>query len=191
MMNSGMRLIKNLIFSIVSILIANSIFVNTASAVVDPANYNFSLDQLAVFKPGSDIKQAIEKYGKAEVVDEKSPTKTLRFYVAHIRYKFAVIVRIAKEKVVDFHARLPAYFLHDVFHQSLLNRYGKQNFYRLINGTALYLWENKEGVNYLYSGTCTITCFPTYISAFPKEAPFAGYKPLFEEFVNQRDFKSK
>jgi hypothetical protein len=182
---------KNIVFSIVSILIVKGIFVNSAHAVVDPANYNFSLDQLAVFKPGSDIKGAIEKYGKAELIDKNSKTKTLRFYVAHIRYKFAVIVRIAEEKVVDFHARLPAYFLHDVFHQSMLNRYGKQNFYRLINGTAVYLWENKEGVNYLYNGTCTITCFPVYLSAYPKEPPFKGYKPLYEEFVTERDFKKK
>lgn len=184
-------MIKSLIFSIVSIFIGIGIFVNRAHSVVDPANYNFSLDQLAVFKPGTDIKQAIEKYGQAEVLDEKNQTKTLRFYVAHIRYKFAVLVRIANEKVIDYHARLPAYFLHDVFHQSLLNRYGKQSLYRFNNGTALYLWDNKDGVNYIYNGTCTITCFPTYLSAFPKEPPFPGYKPLFEELVQQVDFKAK
>ena len=42
---------KNIVFSIVSILIVKGIFVNSAHAVVDPANYNFSIDQLAVFKP--------------------------------------------------------------------------------------------------------------------------------------------
>lgn len=182
---------KKCFISIIYILIINGIIAIRASAVVDPANYNFSLDQLAVFKPGSDIKGAIEKYGKAELIQENGNTKMLRFYVAHIRYKFAVLVRIANEQVVDYHARLPGYFLHDVFHQSMLNRYGQQNFYRLINGTAVYLWENKEGVNYLYSGTCTITCFPTYLSAYPKDPPFPGYTPLYEEFVTERDYVQK
>lgn len=180
------------IISIIStILMANAIFVNQASAVVDPANYNFSLDQLEVFKPGNDIKKAIEKYGDAQVLDEQAETKTLRFYVAHIRYKFGVLVRIKEDKIIDFHARLPGYFLHDVFHQSLINRYGNQNFYRLINGTAIYQWNNKKGVNYLYSGTCTITCFPIYLSAYPADEPYPGYKPLYEELLKQRDFKAK
>ena len=172
------------------ILLLNWIFVNQSMALVDPANYDFSLDSFEVFRPGNSVKQAIEKHGKAELVSEKGKTKTLKFYVAQIRYKFAVIVRVEGDKIVDYHARLPSYFLHDVFHQSMLNRFGAQNFYRLIDGTAIYQWSNKEGINYIYSGTCTITCFPVYLSAYPEEPPFKGYRPLFKELLAPQDFKS-
>ena len=61
------------------------------------------------------------KYGKPEIMQTKGEVISLKFYVAHIRYKFPVIVQMKNGKVLDFFAKLPSYFLHDVFLHILLS----------------------------------------------------------------------
>ena len=93
----------------------------------------------------------------------------MRFYVKQLRYRFSVMVQIEGNKVVDFFATLPSYFLHDVFHQSLINRLGKQTRYFYQENSAVYLWKNKKGIDFIYRATCTITCFPIYLAGRPSE----------------------
>lgn len=153
-------------------------------AEVTPANYNFSLESLKVFKPGTP-REAFEKvYGKGEVWKKENKTIILKYYVAQIRYKFPVFVQIFENKVVDYYARLPTYFLHDIFHQSIINRIGKQDKYYRIENNALYKWVNKKGIDYIYSGTCTITCFPIYYSEALNKPPSGmnNYKKLVDRF---------
>lgn len=156
----------------------------SAFAEVTPPNYNFSLDSLQVFKPGSTREAFEKKYGKGEVWKEQNKTVVLKYYVAQIRYKFPVFVQVFDGKVVDFFARLPTYFLHDVFHQSLINRIGKQDKYFKVEGNALYSWKNKKGIDHTYSGTCTITCFPIFYSEALNRPPegMNNYKPLVDQF---------
>lgn len=154
------------------------------NAEVKPANYDFSLESLKVFKPGTP-REAFEKvYGKGEVWKKENKTITLKYYVAQIRYKFPVFVQLFENKVVDYYARLPTYFLHDLFHQSIINRIGKQDKYFRIENNALYKWENKKGINYIYSGTCTITCFPIFYSEALSKPPSGmnNYKTLVDKF---------
>ena len=152
-------------------------------AEVKPANYDFSLESLKVFKPGSTREAFEKKYGKGVVWKEQNKTVVLKYYVAQIRYKFPVFVQIYDGKVVDFFARLPTYFLHDLFHQSIINRVGKQDKYFRIENNALYKWVNKKGIDYTYSGTCTITCFPIFYSEALSKPPSGmnSYKPLVEQ----------
>jgi len=138
--------------------------VQDAAAKVDPPNYEFSLTELETFAPGASFESLKTKYGKAFPVKSSDGSKVYKFYVAQIRYKFPVYVQIVNDKVIDFYATLPTYFLHDVFHQSLINKLGKQDFYQLVEKNAIYIWNNKNGVKHIYSGTCTITCFPLYYS---------------------------
>ena len=63
-------------------------------------------------------------------------------------------------------AHLPQYFSHDLFHQALINRLGKQDSYLKKNKTAVYRWKNRKGLNYIYAGACTITCFPIYYAVY-------------------------
>ena len=87
-----------------------------------------------------------------------------------------------KDKVLDMYTRLPSYFLHDVFHQSLINRYGKQQKYELKDSTAVYRWDNTPNYTQIYSGACTVTCFPIFYTAIQKdlgEIP-PNYKPLID-----------
>jgi len=169
---------------ITTILISYCVLVNEANSKVEPANYNFSLDALKVFLPGTDYNTVVKKYGKGEVVDGGSPIITYKYYVAQIRYKFPVYVQVFEGKVLDFFARLPTYFSHDLFHQAIINRYGKQDLYKKVEENALYTWKDEKGIRFIYSGTCTITCFPLYFSGLIKNPPAeaGGYKPLINKF---------
>lgn len=151
-------------------------------AAITPPNYNFSLDTMTDFAPGASLEALKTKYGKSFFMGENGNLKTIKFYVSHIRYKFPVMIQVSGDKVVDFFAVLPSYFLHDVFHQSLINRIGKQDVYKKFEENALYIWNAKDGIKHVYSGTCTITCFPLYYSQISTEAP-GGFKPLIEQFM--------
>lgn len=131
------------------------------NAKVETPNYNFSIDTLSEFLPGKKIDDIQAKYGKGEVVSEERGIKTVKFYVSQIRYKFPVMIQVRENQVEDVFARLPSYFLHDVFFQSLINRYGKQTTYKKTGEQAYYVW-NKDSLKHIYSAACTITCFPIF-----------------------------
>lgn len=156
------------------------IFSFAAIAKVDPPNYDFSLDNLKPFFPGENKQAVLSKYGEGFIL-KNGFVEIRRFYVSHIRYKFPVVVTFYQDQIVDMFATLPSYFLHDIFHQSLINRFGKQDKYTNYNGTALYQWSNKNNLNLNYSSTCTITCFPLYFSVSMANPPQGVYfTPLIE-----------
>lgn len=137
-------------------------FLTQAYAKVDPPNYDFSLKKFDLFMPGSKLADIEKEYKFKEVVFNQGTYITYKFYVEHMRYKFAILVQTQDGIVLDFHARLPQYFLHDIFHQSLINKIGKQNTYKNKNEHSLYVWDNTNGNQHIYSSACTITCFPIY-----------------------------
>lgn len=183
-----MKLVTIQLFILI-IVLQVPIWVNQAIAEVDPPNYEFSLDSLSVFYPGSTMAQMEEAHGKGELIKDAGEVKTYRFYVAQIRYKFPVFVQIYRNKSLDFFAKLPSYFLHDVFHQSMINRYGKQETFYKKEGTALYIWNNEEGTKFTYAGTCTITCFPIYLSgtyASNENNELPSFQSLLKQFAIKR-----
>lgn len=137
------------------------------NAKVEAPNYDFSLDALSDFYPDRPVSSLEGKHGKPEEMSSKGDVKTLKYYVAHIRYKFPVIVQTKDGMITDFFARLPSYFLHDVFFQSLVNRYGKQTSYKKVGEEAVYTWE-KDSLKHVYSAACTITCFPIFYAVEKK-----------------------
>jgi hypothetical protein len=146
------------------------------NAKVEAPNYDFSVSTLEDFFPGKDVSEIEKKYGTAEVMSEAGNVKTLKFYVAQIRYKFPVLVQVENGIVNDVFARLPNYFLHDVFFQSLVNRFGKQTTYKKVLEEAYYVWDQKP-LKHVYSAACTITCFPIFYSVQKSE----GLTPLLEK----------
>lgn len=90
--------------------------------------------------------------------------RLLRFSVEHLRYKFGAFVELRGDRVIGFFAALPSYFLHDIFHQGLINRFGMQDEFFHRDATSVYRWNNANGLTLTYSGACTITCFPIYVS---------------------------
>ncbi|MFZ8934385.1 MAG: hypothetical protein ACO2ZP_10845 [Bacteriovoracaceae bacterium] len=140
------------------------IALNLYAEVTQP-NFDFELNQLELFKPGS-TKQAIEeKYKNGEDIEEG----IRRYGIEHQKFLFPIFVRYENEKVSGYYAKLPTYFLHDVFHQSLINKIGKQDKYFKKENSAVYIWNNKDGFKHIYSASCTITCFPVFYAVFKAE----------------------
>ena len=102
------------------------------------------------------------KYPTKEITFNSEQFQTYKYYITHVRYKFAIQVQFHKGIVTDFHARLPQYFLHDIFHQSLINRLGKQDIYKNENEHSIYIWKKAKNRRHYYAGACTITCFTLY-----------------------------
>ncbi len=144
------------------IIFFTSFFSFTTSAEIVPPNYNFTLDQFNIFHPGQLLPKIKEKYGKGRIVFTQNEMTTYEFFVQHQRYNFPVFVQTYRKKVIDFYTPLPSYFLHNIFHQSLINRLGKQDSYKRSEHTAVYNWRNKKGFTYTYSGQCSFTCYPVY-----------------------------
>jgi len=162
-------------------------FISNLKAKVDPPNYDFSMDKLQVFMPGKSLKEIEKSYKTKELVFKNGVFKTYKFFVEHIRYRFPIFVQFKGDTATDFHARLPAYFLHDVFHQSLINRLGKQDHYKKQDEQASYIWKNKNGLRHVYSGGCAITCFPIFYAVKPVEHKNGiGYQPVLEKFQSSR-----
>ena len=147
------------------------------SAKVKAPNYDFSLDSLQVFMPGAKLEDIQTKFKKAVKLQKTDKGVSLyKVYVEQIRYKFPVFFQTKESVIIDFYARLPAYFLHDIFHQSIINRFGKQDKYFKKEEAAVYIW-NKKKNTYVYSGGCTITCFPIYYTVYSNEMKAS---PLFK-----------
>lgn len=135
---------------------------NSIHAKVDPPNYDFSLSQFDIFMPGKNAKDIDQKYPTKELVFKTEQFITYKYYLKHLRYNFAVLVQFHKDVVTDFHARLPQYFLHDLFHQSLINKMGTQDIYKRSEEQAIYIWKNNNNNRHYYAGACTIICFPIF-----------------------------
>lgn len=131
---------------------------------VEPPNYDFSVKKFDVFMPGQSLNNIEKQYKNKELVFKDDQYLTYKFYIEHIRYKFFILVQFQKGIVTDFHARLPQYFLHDIFHQSLIKKIGTQDIYKKKEEQAIYIWNNKNNMKHIYTGACTITCFPIYYS---------------------------
>jgi len=153
-------------------------------AKVDPPNYNFSLDELKIFSPFTKLEDIKKKYTNLTIVENSNGLITYKTYHTQLRYKFPVLFQVKNDVVTDFYARLPAYFLHDVFHQSLINRYKKQDYYHKDQEQAVYIWKDKENINHIYSGACSITCFPIYYAQYPKKHNFGNYIPVIKKLHN-------
>lgn len=152
-----------LINKLIPIFIALSVFVNTAKAKAEQVNYDFTYDKFKQFYPGKTLKEIKLKYPRIELINSDGAFETYQANIIYVRYQFPIYIQIKDGQVVDFYARLPSYFIHDIFHQSLINRFGMQNKFHNKDGTSFYIWNNAEGLQITYSGACTITCFPIFI----------------------------
>ncbi len=142
-------------------------------------NYSFSLKTLDTFYPGVTLADIKKKYPKTKIF--KKDGGLYKTYVEHSKYKFPVFFKVKKNIVTSFFARLPTFFLHDLFHQSLIDRYGKQDRYKKVNKSALYFWDDEKGIKLTYKGECTITCFPSYLAGESSKSGEANGKSILQE----------
>jgi len=163
------------------------IFLNNSftQAKVDPPNYDFSLNSLTIFKPGNLKSNLLKdpKYKKGKLYEKNGEFEIYRFEIIQLRYKFPIFVQFYQGKIIDYWAKLPSYFLHNIFLQSLQKRFGKHNSYFNKNSLSLYYWKNIKNISIVYSGTCTITCFPVFIYVRKtKQESIPGLKYLIDKF---------
>lgn len=145
-----------------------SLMFQPLNAKVESPNYNFELTSLDDFYPGKFISEIEKKYGRSEVLGKESELTTQKFLVKHPRYNVSAILQEKSGEVQDVFFRLPSYFLHDSFFQSLVNRLGKQSTYKKVGEEAFYVW-NKDSLRHVYSAACTITCFPIFYAIEKRE----------------------
>lgn len=150
-------------------------------AKVLPPNYNFSFDSLNSLLPNSSVKEAQQIFGESSLNYKEGSSTVEMFKVKADFYHLTVFIQHQSGIIQDTYIKLPSYFLHDVFHQSLINRYQKQQEYYLEDEHAIYRWSNAK-LEMTYSSTCTITCFPIYLSL--TNSSFKQ-KSLLEHFRNQ------
>lgn len=156
-------------FVIITALIASF---PRAYSKIEPPNYDFSLDAFNKFAPGVTYDDIAKDYKPELVMENPDGTAVYKIYINHMRYVFPLFFQTYQKKIIDYIARLPSYFIHDIFHQSIINRYGKQNKYTKKENSAVYIWDNIQGTNkIIYSGSCTITCFPMYYALIPQNPP--------------------
>ncbi len=169
---------------VLTILVGSGLLVNRAFSKVEAPNYDFTLKKLEPFTPGKNINDLPEGVGKGEITEDKGDTKIIRYTLVHARYNFPIYVQTKKNIILDFYARFPTYFLHDSFHQSLINKFGKQSKYYKQENNAVYSWDDLEGMRVIYSGSCTITCYPNYVSYIQKTQKKGDFVPLISKFSN-------
>lgn len=138
-------------------------------AKVEAPNYHFDLETLSVFFPGRSVSEIDSKFKKGEVMGTEDGVRIIKYTVSETKYNFVVFIQEKDGTVEDFFARLPSYFLHDVFFQSLTNRYGKQTTFKRTHEEAFYTWDAPP-LKHVYSASCTITCFPIFYSVEKKES---------------------
>lgn len=129
-------------------------------AKVESPNYHFDLKEFDSYLPGKTIEPSS---GQLLLLNKKGSTTLYKSEIKTTKYHIPLFITLEKNTVIDFYAKLPSYFLHDVFFQSLINQYGKQTSYQMKNEHAVYTWDTKE-LLITYSATCTITCFPLFLS---------------------------
>ncbi len=160
------------------VLVLTFILNFSAFSKVEAPNYNFSLDIFKTFMPGQRLEDIKSNHKKISIEKKSNGLLTYKVQIRKKRYNFSIFFQISEEtqKVTDFYTRLPSYFLHDTFHQSIINRFGKQNKYFKDEEAAVYIW-NKKDVTHVYSGGCSITCFPIYYSVYSNKE---DYSPIFK-----------
>lgn len=127
-----------------------------------PPNYNYPINSLDLFFPGNEITPIDTKYPNKDTAFKNKKIDVYKYVVSEKYYKFSVYIAVFEGKVVELFTRLPGYFSHDVFHQTLIDKFGKQTDYFKKENTAIYTWKNVNGLTITYAGSCTITCFPIY-----------------------------
>lgn len=158
--------LKRFIFLLIIVIFIIKIIINQSFAVVTPPNFGFKLDFLDNFFPGKEVASVLKLYGPAQTLLKLESGITIyRFTLNTVRFTFSVLVQVYNEKILDLYIPWPAYFLHDMLHADLIKKFSKHTKYFHHEGQSIYIWENYQGIKITYSGTCTITCFPLFLSA--------------------------
>ena len=155
-----------------------------AQAEIKSPNYDFSLATLEPFFPGKGLKEIEEeakktKAIKSDIFEDQGNIKIWRFKVDKKEYILDVYAQVKDDKITDMFVRLPQHFLHDLVLADLQKRFKKQDKFVRKNGSALYVWMNRENNNVIYHGSCSISCFPMFLEIVSSDKTVT---PLYQKF---------
>jgi hypothetical protein len=110
-----------------------------------------------------------------------------KYKVSHLRYVFDMYIQFQDEIVTDIYVMLPSYFLHDIFHQTIIDKYGMQDKYLNENEHSIYVWSKVKGMRVFYEAACTIQCFPIYYSVVGLEIVknMNGFTPIIQALADR------
>lgn len=144
-------------------------------AEIKTPNYDFTLSSLELFFPGKTLEIALKSQPKSDLFEDRGDEKVYRFKLLRAGYVLDVYTQVKKDLIVDMYVRLPQHFIHDQMLADLQKRYKKQDHFIRKDLSALYVWKNRDGLNLIYHGSCSITCFPMFfevVKASPDIVPF-------------------
>ncbi len=132
-------------------------------AEITPPNYDFTLKSIENFTPGKNIEEIKKQNPKFDIFEDNGDQKILRFKLKRAEYSLDIYTQVKKDIVTDLFVRLPQHFLHDIFLADLQKKWKKQDKYVRHDKSAIYVWLNRDNLNIIYHGSCSITCFPMFI----------------------------
>jgi hypothetical protein len=153
-------------------------FILPIHAEITPPNYDFTLKSIEDFSPGKNIEVLKKQNPKFDIFSDNGDQKILRFKLKRTNYSLDVYTQVKKEIITDLFVRLPQHFLHDILLRDLQKKWNKQDRYTRHDKSAIYVWLNRENVNIIYHGSCSITCFPMFIELVSKDPSVV---PMYEK----------
>lgn len=133
-------------------------------AEIVPPNYKFELKLLERFLPGNDYtKLEADKTLSLIPFEKNGDNQIIQTKLISSHYIIEIYLQINSGQITSSFIKFPQHFSHDQLLDQLQKQYKKQDQFTRKDMSALYTWNNREGKNILYHGTCTISCFPLFI----------------------------
>jgi hypothetical protein len=165
-----MKIFFIFLFSIVSLV----------HAKITPPNYDFNLGVIENFFPSKTIEDIKKLNLKIETLEDNGDSKLLKTKLIKKDYVLDIYLQLKKDIIIDTYIRMPQYFNHDIFLKELQTKWKKQDKFKNKDGSSYYVWFNRDNLNILYQGSCSITCFPMFIE-FVKSGD-KSTPPLYKKF---------
>ncbi len=124
---------------------------------------NSLIEKFTEFLPNKPLQIIQKNYGKVKNLESDNKSQIYRYKIYIKNRLINIYISVENNTIIDTFVRLPSYFSHNKFHKLLIKKYGKQGEYFNKGKTSIYIW-NKDNLKITYRGSCTITCFPDYLS---------------------------
>ncbi len=138
-------------------------------------DYQEIVKELNTYTPKRNWPELLQKNKNIKLYSKDKNHSLYKLVLEKKNFRINIFFQIINNKISNTFIKFPSYFLHDRFLEIFLKENKVKSIFK--NNTRLYQWE-KDGFNWHYSATCTITCFPIYLSIEDKSGP-TGLLSLF------------
>jgi hypothetical protein len=148
-------------------------------AKITPPNYDFKFEIIENFFPTKSFEEIKKQKLKIETIEDNGDQKLFKIKLVKKDYSLDIYAQVKKDIIVDTYIRMPQYFSHDLFLKELQTKWKKQDKFKHKDGSSYYTWFNRDNMNILYQGSCSITCFPMFIEFVSTDK---SVSPLYNKF---------